>query len=254
MDERWNTRPLRSVSRDSDASQLYDVERVLRAYGVWAVAPADLEARVMRAATAPMPTAQPQTTPGRVSVFARLGHRLAVWRSGWSTALARPAMLVTATAAVAVVAGSLGSAAFLNDDDGGTDVGTMKLAATALAPGASADVAIRDTPSGTKVTVDANGLPPAPKGTYYEAWMVGARGAVAIGTFHLRGGSRDVVLWSGVELSDYPKLTITTQQEGGGPASSRRVVLAGEIPVKLRHSQRSEGESLLDQRGRPGRG
>jgi hypothetical protein len=114
------------------------------------------------------------------------------------------------------------------------EVGNMRLTGTALAPGGSADVAVRDTPSGVEITLDTTGLPPAPAGTYYEAWVVGPHGSVAIGTFHLRRGSKDVVLWSGVELADYPKITITAQREGEGPASSGRVLLAGEVPPALR--------------------
>jgi hypothetical protein len=51
---------------------------------------------------------------------------------------------------------------------------------------------------------------------------------------NLREGSRQVVLWSGVELTDYPKLTVTLQSEGAGPASSGRVVLTGDIPDQAR--------------------
>ncbi|MFI6132659.1 anti-sigma factor [Micromonospora sp. NPDC051141] len=136
-----------------------------------------------------------------------------------------------AAASVTAVAGAVGLAAAA----GGSDpAGTMRLTATERAPGAAADVAVRDTPSGVEITMDTSGLPPAPKGTFYQAWVVGPGGSVAIGTFHLRGGSNEVVLWSGVGLDRYTKITVTAQQEGGGPASSGKVLLAGEVPTTLR--------------------
>ena len=52
---------------------------------------------------------------------------------------------------------------------------------------------------------------------------------VTIGTFHMQGGDDTVELWSGVPLDEYPTLTVTLQDEGGGQESSGRVVLTGVI-------------------------
>ena len=43
-----------------------------------------------------------------------------------------------------------------------------------------------------------------------------------------------MVLWSGVDLAAYRRVTVTLQREGGGPASSGQVLLAGDVPEALR--------------------
>jgi hypothetical protein len=116
----------------------------------------------------------------------------------------------------------------------GDDYGHLELAGTSLAARAHADVELADTPSGAEFRLDVSGLPPAAPGTYYEGWLTGDRGWISIGTFHLHRGTKDVVLWSGVELADYPEIAVTVQNEGDGAKSSGRVVLRGEIPPELR--------------------
>jgi hypothetical protein len=175
------------------------VETILRQGAVWAQVPDDLERRVLDEA---------------------LGRRRT-----------RPRRNQWLLAAAAVVALAVGAGVFaLRSGDGPR----MELAGTALAPGSRAEAEVRDTPSGVEIRLDVDGLPPAPEGSFYEAWVKGERGSVAIGTFHLRDSSDDVVLWSGVDLDDYPRITVTLQREGAGPASSGRVVLAGEVPPELR--------------------
>ena len=100
------------------------------------------------------------------------------------------------------------------------------LAGTRLAPGASATAKMHATPSGLAVELDVSGLPPSPRGYYYQAWMKGPRGLVTIGTFHMRGGPAGTIeLWSAVSLADYPVITVTREPEDGNPASSGQVVL-----------------------------
>ncbi|HET9968988.1 MAG TPA: anti-sigma factor, partial [Streptosporangiaceae bacterium] len=100
----------------------------------------------------------------------------------------------------------------------------VALAGTRLAPAASAVAKLHATPSGLAIELDVSGLPPPPPGTYYQAWMKGPRGLVAIGTFHLRGPGT-VELWSAVSLAGYPTITVTREPEDGDPASSGQVVL-----------------------------
>jgi hypothetical protein len=107
---------------------------------------------------------------------------------------------------------------------------TFELAGTELAPGAIAEVQVADTPSGFEIRLDISGLDPAPEGSYYQAWVRTADDGVTIGTFHMRGGADEVVLWSGVDIADYPVITVTIQEEGAGAESSGVVVLKGEIP------------------------
>jgi anti-sigma-K factor RskA len=134
-----------------------------------------------------------------------------------------------AAAAVAAVVAGLFAVVDLNPSDGGADV-ELALAATELAPGASADAAIDTTPLGTRILLDLRDLPPAPAGTYYEAWLrVDADIGVSAGTFHMRGGDGEIELWAGVSIDDYPLFTVTLQDEGGGAASSGRVVLSARF-------------------------
>jgi hypothetical protein len=100
----------------------------------------------------------------------------------------------------------------------------VTLAGTRLAPRASAVAKLHATPSGLAIELDVSGLPPSPPGSYYQAWMKGPRGLVAIGTFHLRGPGT-VELWSAVSLAGYPTITVTREPEDGNPASSGQVVL-----------------------------
>ena len=100
------------------------------------------------------------------------------------------------------------------------------LAGTRLAPAASATAKMHATPSGLAIELDVSGLPPSPRGYYYQAWMKGPRGLVTIGTFHMRGGPAGTIeLWSAVTLAGYPVITVTREPEDGNPASSGQVVL-----------------------------
>ena len=89
---------------------------------------------------------------------------------------------------------------------------------------------MESTGSGLSISLTIDGLPPAEPGTFYQAWMRGDIGSVPIGTFHAREGDGPIELWSGVDVADYPTMTVTIQQEGAGPESSGIVVLRGEIP------------------------
>jgi len=101
----------------------------------------------------------------------------------------------------------------------------ITLAGTERAPGAAATAALRSTDSGVAITLDITRLAAPPAGFYYQAWVTGDRGMVAIGTFHLRGGPDAVELWSAVSITDYPTITVTLEPEDGNPASSGAVVL-----------------------------
>jgi hypothetical protein len=107
----------------------------------------------------------------------------------------------------------------------------VALAPTDLAPlAARAEARVSDQPGGTRILLEVRGLPPAPAGSYYEAWLrQSPEVGVSAGTFHLRGGDDEVELWSGVATEDYPLITVTIQEEGGGAASSGRVVLSGRV-------------------------
>jgi hypothetical protein len=100
---------------------------------------------------------------------------------------------------------------------------------TASGQQVSAEVEVTSEPSGFKITLDARGLPGAPTGTYYAAWLRRGASVVPIGTFHARRHGDEVVLWSGVDPADYSTFSVTLQREDEPPLptapSARRVLL-----------------------------
>jgi hypothetical protein len=130
----------------------------------------------------------------------------------------------TAAAALVIVGAVVAGTPSLSSR---SDRREVALVGTDLAPGATAEAIVHATASGYAVTLDIDGLPPAPPRSYYEAWVKGPRGAVAIGTFHLRSeGDWPIELWTGVDPADYPEITVTLEPEDGDPASSGRTVLS----------------------------
>lgn len=133
-----------------------------------------------------------------------------------------PAAALLATAAVVIaVMGLLG--VFSSPEQT-----VVPIAGTELQPDATGQAAIRAADAGWWIRLEVNDLPPAEDGTYYEGWVWNDDGAgVSIGTFHLRGGERSVVLWSGVDPADYPAIWVTLEDEDGDPAASQNVVMRG---------------------------
>jgi hypothetical protein len=107
----------------------------------------------------------------------------------------------------------------------------LALTGTELQAGASGTATVRPTGSGWWIRLDVAGLTPAPEGTYYEGWVWSDDGeGVSIGTFHLRGEEGPIILWSGVEMTDYPSLWVTLEEEDGAAAASDQLVLQGRLP------------------------
>jgi hypothetical protein len=191
----------------SDSSPLPpSVQGVLARPETWADPPADLRAQVRDTVTA--------HAPAPLSRKPRLAP-----------------LLAAAAGLVLVVAVVLG--VVLSRSSSPEPVATSALAATSLAPGASGSASVHATGSGFRITLDVHNLPPAPQGSFYEAWLKDATGSlVAVGTFHARQDGNGIVLWSGVDPHRYSTMTVTIQQEGRAPVSSGRVVLKG--PLHLR--------------------
>lgn len=75
--------------------------------------------------------------------------------------------------------------------------------------------------------LNVSGLPHVANGRCYEAWIENRAGTlVPIGTFN---DARQVTLWSGVPVTQFPTLTVTIQRTGAGPASSGKRVLVGTL-------------------------
>lgn len=161
---------------------------------------------------APMPDPERSTDGGQVVPLSTARRWVAPFLAGAATVL-----LV------------VGAVALLGDSGGDdADVVAVGLQGTSEAPGATATAEVAATPLGTRIELSVEGLPPAPEGTYYEAWLrQGPDVGVSAGTFHLRGGDGSIELWAGVDLDDYPLVSVTLQDEGGGAESSGVVVLRG---------------------------
>jgi hypothetical protein len=201
------------------AAFLDAVAPTLRDEAVWAEPPAGLADSIIatiaaersvapRPPVVAMPSAQPRTS-------ARTRRSRTTW---W----------VGAAAAAAVAALAVG--VVTTRGDGESDVEQFAIGGTELAPAASATAELTDLPNGVAIALDISDLEPAPEGHYYQGWVRSDDGeTVTIGTFHMRGGDGTVTLWSGVDVAEYPTLTVTLQEEGAGPESSGEVVLRGSI-------------------------
>ncbi|WP_433018171.1 anti-sigma factor [Kribbella sp. CA-294648] len=186
---------------------------ILRSGSVWAAVPDGLEQRVLNELVSGVAAPSQPAEPRLESVpRARERRRIPRWT-------------VLAVAAGVLVASGVGVMVLRPDPR------EVNLAAPGVAGGSvQATAEVHETPSGAEITLKTRGLRPAPPGHYYQGWLAGAAGSVTIGTFHLRDGTDDVVLWSGVAVRDYPRITVTLQIEGAGPQSSGVLVLRGQIP------------------------
>ncbi|HEY8546646.1 MAG TPA: anti-sigma factor [Acidimicrobiales bacterium] len=212
------------------------VARLLDDPAVWAEVSTSLRDRVLAEALAGEGHEDGAGDGGAVDLGGgagdELGRRRASGRSGAAgrrgarPVWARPGLLAAAAVVVVglVVAGGL--LATGDDDPAGTEVA---LAGTEALPEGAASAELVPMPAGVEVRLDVSGLPPAPEGTFYEAWAVGEQGKVSAGTFHARGDQDEVVLWLGVDPDDYDALTVTRQPVDGGTVAQGEVVLRGEL-------------------------
>jgi hypothetical protein len=142
-----------------------------------------------------------------------------------STSPRRP-WLVTAGAVAAISLLVFGVVSVLNEPIAET---VVAMTGTDLAPAAAGIATLHPTRSGWYIRLDVSGLPAAPEGSYYEGWVWSDHEGVSIGTFHLRDGADPVVLWSGVEVAEYPAIWVTLEDEGAGPGASDQIMMKGRI-------------------------
>ncbi len=114
---------------------------------------------------------------------------------------------------------------------GGSDGVTFALEGTEAQPDASASATISATPAGMKILLDADGLPGAPAGYMYEAWVGDGVIGVSAGTFHLRGGSGTIELWAGVTEPTFRRIWITLEPIDDDATSSSDARLRGEFSL-----------------------
>ena len=84
----------------------------------------------------------------------------------------------------------------------------VALPGTAEAPLAVGVVSGWNEPSGTRMALDIEGLPPAPDGFIYEFWLSAGNLHISAGTFRQ---TEDVELWVGVTRAEFPRLWITLE-------------------------------------------
>jgi hypothetical protein len=142
-------------------------------------------------------------------------------RAVWS----RSRMLGAAAAVAVVVVGIV-----LMTRDASDDV-TFALVGTDAEPGASAEVVVSATPAGLKILLDTDGLPGAPDGFMYEAWVGDGTIGVSAGTFHLRGGAGPIELWAGVTDPEFHRLWITLEPIDDDATASADARLRGEFAL-----------------------
>lgn len=206
------------------APELARTRDLLADEGTWADAPSSLEAAIVASISAEAaaggvgaPVAHRPSDDAPVA-----GHRPTKARNRWWS-------VVPAAAAAVLVVGVVASS--VGDTDGPPTV-EVALAGTEAAPTANATAELQEVGAGLRVELDVEDLPPAEEGTYYQAWIVGPHGAVALGTFHLRTDrSPDIVLWSGVAAPRGVLVTVTLEPDDGDPAPSGTRVLEGRVAV-----------------------
>ena len=181
--------------------------------------PTDLRSRVLGEATSRTTGRSGDRPPAHRAASAP--SRAPLWQ--------RPVLL--AAAAVALVGIAIGGTLVATRDPSPPTGTEVALAGTDAAPGATGTVDLVTEPSGFKVTINVSGLPPAPDGTFYEAWVLNDElGKVSAGTFHIREPQDDITLWLGVDPADYDAISVTRQPVDGGTLAEGVPVLKGALP------------------------
>ncbi|MEX2651379.1 MAG: anti-sigma factor [Acidimicrobiia bacterium] len=160
---------------------------------------------------------------GLLATIAREGHPPV---GETATKRQRPTWLLAAGAVAAIVLLVIGVVSVFDEPIAET---VVAMTGTDLAPAAAGVASLRPTPSGWYIRLDVSGLPAAPEGTYYQGWVWSDDEGVSIGTFHLRDGDDAVVLWSGVDVAEYPAISVTLEDEGAGPEASERIMMKGRF-------------------------
>lgn len=205
------TEHLDSLAEPSD-DDLAAIAALLARADTWAEPPRELEDSVVAAITGEAATLPSATRATRAEQRA-----LEMWSRG--------RMLGAAAAVVVVVVGIVLMTRGTSDDV------TFALAGTDAEPDASAEVVVAATPAGLRILLDTEGLPGAPDGYMYEAWVGDGTIGVSAGTFHLRGGDGPIELWAGVTDPEFHRLWITLEPIDDDAASSADVRLRGEFSL-----------------------
>lgn len=163
----------------TEVPSLVETRRIIDGAALWEEPPANLEGRIVSLIAGPSTEAAP-----------------IVRSKGWQ-------MAVAAFAAVAAVLVGV----FVLQRSPAPDW-EVALPGTEQAPLAFGVVSGWNDPSGTRMALDVEGLPPAPEGFLYEFWLSEGDLHISAGTFKQTEG---VELWVGVSRADFPRLWITLE-------------------------------------------
>lgn len=200
---------------EPSAAEMATIHALLARPDVWHEPPIDLEDRVVTGISTLATVATDSFAPASiVDHEARRRSRSIPW---W---------VATAAACVAIVAGVAALSGMFGDDKQ-VAAAEVALTGTDAAPQASATAEMSATPAGLKIVLDVDGLPPAPEGHFYEAWISSATLRVSAGSFHLRGGDKPIELWAGVVDPGFTRLAITLEPLDADTDSSGNVQLTG---------------------------
>ncbi len=208
-----------------ERAELDELRSLLEAPATWEEPGPALQDRVVQAiveeARSERATAAAPEAPAQARI--RRPRPLGGLRSRFRRPAVALGTLATAGAAIAAVIVAL----TLSNNSGGPLKFAMVVSGTPLAPRAHGSATLTKTGSGWRIELSASGLPHLANGRYYQAWLKNAGGTlVPVGTFN---DALHVTLWSGVPVTKFRILTVTTQLANGNPASSGRRVLIGTI-------------------------
>lgn len=152
-------------------------------------------------------------------------------RRSWLPALAPRAWAATALAAVALLAAGVGIGTLVDRDGGapGTQGPAIALAPLGGAPATASASARMVGPNRMLLQIDD--LPPAPAGSYYEAWLLDGPGRVVpVASFSVGDDGRAVVELPLPAAADrYRYLDVSLQRIDGGPEHSGDSLLRGSV-------------------------
>lgn len=128
--------------------------------------------------------------------------------------------------AVATVA-LLAAAGVFSKGDSAQEV---RLSGSPAAPGASAAAMLKPARNGTRVQLEAEGLPPTPGAACYEVWFVRPQGRVSAGTFRVGAdGAAEAALTSAALPAGYERIGVSREPHALDPAKNGPDVLVGEL-------------------------
>jgi hypothetical protein len=209
---------------DPSDEELAELTGLLSRAAAWDDPPPELEDAVVAAITAEARTrvgvgidAESGTAERPAAPTSLTGYRTRRVRS-------MTGMLAAAAAVAVMIAGVV----LINRSDDGA---VFALTGTDAAPDASGEVRMAATPAGLKIEFDADGLPGAPDGFMYEAWVGDGTIAISSGTFHLRDGDGPIELWAGVTDPSFHRFWITLEpiDDDASPSGDSR--LSGEFSL-----------------------